>query len=116
MRISIFGLGCVGTVTAACLAAEGHSILGIDIDPLKLERLALGESPIIEEGLTRLIREGIQSGNLRVTGDHKYAIENSDAAMICVGTPGMADGRAGLNWTVPLSILSTTTEWVTVCE
>ncbi len=93
MRISVFGLGYVGTVTAACLAAEGHSIIGVDIDPIKLGSIALGESPVVEEGLSKLIREGIRSGNIRVTRDPEHAIENSEAAMICVGTPGLADGN-----------------------
>ncbi|MBN1567897.1 MAG: nucleotide sugar dehydrogenase [Acidobacteria bacterium] len=92
MKISIFGLGYVGAVTAACLAAKGHSIIGVDVDPLKLDSLARSESPIVEEGLSGLIQEGTQNGNLRVTSDHRNAVENSDAAIVCVGTPGNPDG------------------------
>jgi GDP-mannose 6-dehydrogenase len=92
VRIAIFGLGYVGTVTAACLAEEGHSIFGVDTDPFQLERMRRGECPVMEEGLPELVERGIQRGAIRVTADHCQAIQESDVAIVCVGTPGFADG------------------------
>ena len=92
MKIAVFGLGYVGTVTAACLAEKGHSILGVEVDSVKLEKLRQGQSPVIEKGLDDLIRKGIQSKRIRVTTDSTEAIRKSDMAIVCVGTPCNADG------------------------
>lgn len=79
-------------VTAACLADKGHSILGVETDPEKLDRLNRGRSPVVEDGLNELVRGGIQNGRIRVYDRGDRAVRESDMAMICVGTPGRADG------------------------
>lgn len=92
VRIAVFGLGYVGTVTTACLAEEGHSLLCTDIDSAKLEKLSRGESPVLETGLSELVRKGVQRGTIRTAIDPAQAIHETDAAIICVGTPGLSDG------------------------
>lgn len=93
MNISIFGLGYVGCVTAACLASQGHRVIGVDINIDKVEAINSGCSPIIEHGLEELIREGRSSGNLRATHDADEAVAHGDVLFICVGTPSDANGN-----------------------
>jgi GDP-mannose 6-dehydrogenase len=93
MNISIFGLGYVGCVTAACLASQGHRVVGVDINNEKVDAINNGHSPIIEHGLEELIREGRSSGNLRVTQDPYEASVHGDVLLICVGTPSDANGN-----------------------
>jgi GDP-mannose 6-dehydrogenase len=92
MRISVFGLGYVGCVTAACLAHDGHQVIGIEINPTKVELLRSGYSPIIEPGLEELVKEGINSGNLKVSTESQDNIQESDISLICVGTPSKDNG------------------------
>jgi GDP-mannose 6-dehydrogenase len=92
MKISVFGLGYVGAVTAACLAEAGHSVIGVDVDPAKLAILRDGNSPIIEEGLSDLIRKGVLSGKIQVTSDGTQAIHDTEVSLICVGTPSRRNG------------------------
>ena len=92
MRISIFGLGYVGAVSAACLARDGHDVIGVDVDQRKLEMLRDGRSPIVEEGIQELTKEAVSSGRLTVSDDGDYAIANSDISFICVGTPSLPNG------------------------
>jgi GDP-mannose 6-dehydrogenase len=98
MRISIFGLGYVGCVSAACLARDGQIVIGVDINPLKVELVGSGGSPIIEPGLDTLVREVVQSGRLRVSLDTKAAVQDSDISMICVGTPSNGNGSLNLRY------------------
>lgn len=92
MRISIFGLGYVGAVTGACLAKEGHEVTGVDPDPHKLDLIRSGKSPIVEEGLDELMAETVQSGKLRVSGDYREAVAETELSLICVGTPSRPNG------------------------
>ncbi len=92
MKIAVFGLGYVGMVTAACLADKGHSILGVETDPEKLDRLNRDQSPVVEDGLNELVRRGTRNGRIRIYDRGDRAIRESDMAMICVGTPGRSDG------------------------
>lgn len=96
MRISIFGLGYVGTVCAASLSARGHEVWGVDISEGKIELINRGESPIVESGLAELIREGIEKGRLQATPDYRHAVMHSDLSMICVGTAGKRNGDLDL--------------------
>jgi GDP-mannose 6-dehydrogenase len=93
MDISIFGLGYVGCVTAACLASRGHRVVGVDINIEKVNDINNGHSPIIERGLGELIREGRRSGNLRATQETYEAGLHGEVLVICVGTPSDANGN-----------------------
>ena len=93
MNVSIFGLGYVGCVTAACLASQGHRVVGVDINIDKVEAINNGKSPIIERGLGELIQTGRRSGNLRATQDAYEAVAHGDVLVICVGTPSDANGN-----------------------
>lgn len=95
-RISIFGIGYVGVVAAACLAQDGHDVIAVDIDQGKIDAINAGKSPIVEKGLGPLVEKVVGKGKLSATGDIAYAIENTDASFICVGTPSAPNGSVGL--------------------
>jgi len=97
MRISIFGIGYVGAVSAACLAADGHDVAAVDTNAHKVKMLNDGVAPIVEAGLAELVREGVRSGRLRATTDVQDAIGGSDASIVCVGTPSRANGDLDLS-------------------
>jgi GDP-mannose 6-dehydrogenase len=92
MNISIFGLGYVGAVSLACLARDGHQVIGVDIDPYKLELIRRGQSPIVEEGIQELMASVVAAGNVTVTDDVSEALQKSDISFICVGTPSAPNG------------------------
>jgi GDP-mannose 6-dehydrogenase len=92
MRIAIFGLGYVGSVSAACLASAGHRITGVDVDPLKLDLIRKGQSPVTEPGLDDLLATGVARGQITVTSDTAAAVRDSELALICVGTPSRRNG------------------------
>ena len=96
MKISIFGLGYVGSVSAACFAREGHEVIGVDVNPLKVEIINEGRSPIVEPHLNELMTEGVKAGRLRATTDGAEAIAASDVSLVCVGTPGNSNGSLDL--------------------
>jgi GDP-mannose 6-dehydrogenase len=96
MRISVFGLGYVGAVSAACLAKDGHQVIGVDMNDIKVNLIAGGRSPIVEPGLGELIAEHVASGRLHATTDVAEAVLQSDLLFICVGTPGMRNGSIDL--------------------
>jgi GDP-mannose 6-dehydrogenase len=98
MRISVFGLGYVGAVSAACLARDGHDVVGVDPNPVKVDLLNSARSPVIEEHVEKLIAQGICAGNLRATTDCAAAIASSDLAFVCVGTPGQPNGSLDLSY------------------
>ncbi len=98
MRISVFGLGYVGTVSAACLARRGHDVVGVDPNPLKVAAIESGRSPLIEPGLDELIRDVASSGRLRASGDAAAAVRASELSLICVGTPSAGNGRVNLDY------------------
>lgn len=97
MRISIFGLGYVGAVSMACLARDGHEVVGVDLDPLKLELIRSGRSPIVEEGIQDLTAEVMRSGRVTVTDDVAAAVRATDLSFICVGTPSSPNGSQDLS-------------------
>jgi GDP-mannose 6-dehydrogenase len=92
MRISVFGLGYVGSVSAACLAARGHEVLGVDVNPAKVELLARGQAPVVEERIGELTAEVVASGALRAPSDVAKAIASTEVSLVCVGTPSAANG------------------------
>lgn len=95
-RISIFGLGYVGAVSLACLARDGHRVIGVDIDPVKLALIQGGKSPIMEEGIQELMRDVVNSGRASVTHDAFAAVLDTELSFICVGTPSAANGSPDL--------------------
>ncbi len=92
MRISIFGLGYVGAVSLACLARDGHSVIGVDIDKAKLELIRDGKTPVVEEGMVDLMARVAASGRVTVTTDVIQAVLDSEVSLICVGTPSAPNG------------------------
>jgi GDP-mannose 6-dehydrogenase len=98
MQISIFGLGYVGCVSAACLARDGHTITALDVNPDKLAALAAGLSPIREPGLAPLIAAAVADGRLHATADVVRAVSGSDLSFVCVGTPSAAGGAPDLQY------------------
>jgi len=97
-RISFFGLGYVGLVSAACLASKGFEVVGFDVDRKRLRELMNGNAPIYEPGLEELIKEGVASKRLRFTADYKDAVLSSDLTFITVGTPSRQDGSIDLTY------------------
>jgi len=87
MKISVFGMGYVGVVTAACLARDGHQVIGVDVNPEKVARINEGKSPIVEPGLDGLLSEGVSRGLIEATSDAKDAVLRSEMSLISVGTP-----------------------------
>ncbi|NUR71344.1 MAG: UDP-glucose/GDP-mannose dehydrogenase family protein [Hamadaea sp.] len=92
MRISVIGLGYVGSVSAACLAARGHEVVGVDVSPVKVELISRGQAPVVEERIGELTAEVVASGALRATVDLASAIHATDVSLICVGTPSAPSG------------------------
>ena len=92
MRISVFGLGYVGCVSAACLAGQGHEVVGVDVNPVKVDLVAGGKAPVVEERIGELTAEVVTRGALRATVDVEDAIANSEISLICVGTPSAPNG------------------------
>lgn len=92
MKISIFGLGYVGAVSLACLARDGHEVIGVDVDPDKLNLIREGRTPVVEEGMVDLMTSVAKSGRVSVTTDVDAAIKGSDLSFVCVGTPSAANG------------------------
>src|SRR5438552_18488278 len=86
--IAIFGLGYVGTVCAACFAANGHRVVGVDPNLTKVEMVNAGRSPVIEEGLDDLVSHGVREGRIRATTSAEEAVAGSTVSMIGAGTRG----------------------------
>ncbi|MGI3781615.1 MAG: UDP-glucose dehydrogenase family protein [Janthinobacterium lividum] len=98
MKIAIFGMGYVGAVTAAGLASQGHTVCGVDVDPLKVASLNAGQSPVVEPGIDDLITASIAAGRLSATTDPVEAVSGADISLICVGTPSKPQGGTNLTY------------------
>ena len=96
MNVSVFGLGYVGCVSAACLARDGHQVTGVDVNPDKVAIINGGRSPIIEPGLEPLIARLVKEGRLTATTSSEDAVKDTDLALICVGTPDVGHGQPDL--------------------
>jgi GDP-mannose 6-dehydrogenase len=92
MDVSIFGLGYVGAVSLACLARDGHHVIGVDIEHAKLDLIREGRTPVVEEGMVDLMRSVAASGHVSVTDDVRAALLGSELSLVCVGTPSAANG------------------------
>ena len=98
MNISIFGLGYVGCVSLGCLAQDNNEIIGVDIDPKKVQLINQGKATVSEKGLDNIISEQRKKGNISATLDYKTAVLESDVSFICVGTPSDEDGFLNLDY------------------
>ena len=98
MRISVIGLGYVGAVSAACFAWEGHSMVGVDVDPVRLRTLAAGKSPIVEPMLEDMLTSAVRRELLVATSDYTVAVQETDMTLISVGTPSNPDGSCRLDF------------------
>ena len=98
MRISIFGLGYVGAVSAGCLAKDGHEVIGVDPNPYKVELINAGQTPIVERQLGKLIEGAVKAGKLRATQDVAEAVSRSELSLVCVGTPSLPNGNLDLQY------------------
>jgi GDP-mannose 6-dehydrogenase len=98
MQVSVFGLGYVGSVSAASFAADGHTVIGVDVNPDKVGSLNEGRSPIVEKGLDELIRDTVADGRLRATTSTREAVEATGLSLICVGTPSRRNGSLDLTY------------------
>lgn len=98
MRVSIFGLGYVGAVSAGCLAHDGHEVVGVDPVQTKVDLINSGRSPIIEADIGEMIDTAIEAGRLRATTDHMRAICETELSFVCVGTPSQSNGNLDLTY------------------
>jgi GDP-mannose 6-dehydrogenase len=98
MRVSVFGLGYVGSVSAASFAADGHQVIGVDVNSEKVAAVNAGRSPIVEPGLEDLLTRATSEGRLRATTDTADAIRNTDVSLLCVGTPSRRNGSLDLTY------------------
>lgn len=98
LRISIFGLGYVGVVSAGCLANDGHEVVGVDPVQTKVDLINKGHSPIVEAEIGEIIAAKVQSGRLRATEDPAQAIRETELSFVCVGTPSQANGNLDLHY------------------
>ena len=96
--ISVFGLGYVGCVSAACFAKEGHSVTGVDVNPAKVDMINAGKATIVEAGIGELVAEMAQSGRLRATTSVDEAVRETAVSLVCVGTPSRANGSLDLSY------------------
>ena len=93
MRISVFGLGYVGSVTAAMLARNGHQIVGVDNNPGKVQMMNAGLAPVIEPGLNELLESALARGRLKATTNSLAAVAETEMSIVCVGTPSQKNGK-----------------------
>jgi GDP-mannose 6-dehydrogenase len=97
MRVSVFGLGYVGAVSAACFARNGHEIIGVDTNLSKVQSFNAGRAPVVETGLDELMADGVNGGKIRATSSVEDAIRNSEVSIVCVGTPSRTNGSLNLD-------------------
>lgn len=98
MNVTVFGLGYVGTVTATCLAARGHRVVGVDVNLDKVDAVNSGRSPVVESGLNELLAGAVNSGALAATASVSDGLEASDLSIVCVGTPSAPNGSTDLSY------------------
>lgn len=97
LSVSIFGLGYVGSVSAACFASMGHKVIGVDVSRAKVDMLDSGRTPIVEARMSELVAEANKACRLHATTDATEAVLNSDVSFVCVGTPSLKNGKLDLS-------------------
>lgn len=97
LSVSIFGLGYVGSVSAACFASMGHKVIGVDVSRAKVEMMGAGRTPIVEARMAELVAEAHKACRLHATTDALDAVLNSDVSFVCVGTPSLKNGKLDLS-------------------
>jgi len=98
MKISVMGLGYVGAVAAACLAKDGHEVIGVDPQQTKVDLINAGNTPIIEKDIGEIIAEQVAAGRLVATVDVRSAVAATDMSLVCVGTPSLGNGHIDLKF------------------
>jgi GDP-mannose 6-dehydrogenase len=97
LSVSIFGLGYVGSVSAACFASMGHKVIGVDVSRAKVEMMGSGRTPIIEGRMNEMVAEAHRAGLLHATNDATEAVLNSEVSFACLGTPSLKNGKLDLS-------------------
>src|SRR2546425_12636407 len=103
MKVAVFGLGYVGAVSAGCFADLGHDVWGVDVDQRKVDALNDGRAPFYEPGLNELLRRVRREQRLRATSSAGPAVEATELALICVGTPSAPNGKVNVDYLVRVS-------------
>jgi GDP-mannose 6-dehydrogenase len=98
LKISVFGTGYVGTVSAGCLAHEGHEVVGVDPVKTKVDLINAGQSPIVEEKIGDILAAAVGSSRLRATDNSEEAILETELSFVCVGTPSQVNGNLDLTY------------------
>lgn len=119
MKISVLGLGYVGSVSAACLASQGHQVIGVDISAAKVDLINQGRAPVVEERIGDLTAEVVSSGALVATTDLAEAVASSEISLVCVGTPSAPNGSMSTAYLERVTeqigaVLAERSEWHTV--
>ena len=96
--VSVFGLGYVGCVSAACFSREGHSVVGVDVSSSKVDMINAGQATIVENGIAELVAEMRAAGRLSATGDVDDAVQATNISLVCVGTPSRPNGSLDLSY------------------
>ena len=98
MKVSVFGLGYVGTISAGCLANDGHEVVGVDPIQTKVDLINQGHTPIIEQEIGEIIAANVKSGRLRAVVDPVEAVQKTNLSFVCVGTPSQSNGNLDLRF------------------
>jgi GDP-mannose 6-dehydrogenase len=101
--VSVFGLGYVGCVSAACFAAEGRRVIGVDVSQAKVDQINAGRSTIVEDGIADMVATVVGDGRLSATTDVRAAVLGSEISLVCVGTPSRANGSIDLTYILRVS-------------
>jgi GDP-mannose 6-dehydrogenase len=119
LKVAIFGLGYVGTVSAGCLAGAGHEVIGVDPARTKIDLINSGKSPIVEADISEIISSNVRDGRLRATDDVLQATLDTELSLVCVGTPSQPNGNLDLRYIRRVceqigQVLKQRAEWHTV--